>query len=154
MVDLRKRVCGGNMTIDTNGVWPSNINGRKMGSSIKFRIREERKKVIRISNTKYHSIDDHEIGMRRFCLIRNTLRRLQHEAREEKLARHRARANNVSPSYLSASRPRSSSPPCDMQVAEVLSTYGQPAPSPITALDDSDDEQPPCKRPRLFMDDD
>ncbi|CAL4058783.1 unnamed protein product [Meganyctiphanes norvegica] len=155
MVDLRKRVGGDSMAIDTNGVWPSNNNGRRTGhSSIRFRIREERKKVIRISSAKYCSIDDHETGLRRFCLIRNTLRRLRLEAREEKLARHRAGANNVSPSYLSASRPRSPSPPCDIQVAEMLSTYGQPSPSPITALSDDDDEQPPCKRPRLFMDDD
>ncbi|CAL4117140.1 unnamed protein product [Meganyctiphanes norvegica] len=37
-----------------------------------------------------------------------------------------------------------------MQVAEMISTYGQP--TPISALDD--DDMPPCKRPRLFMDDD
>ncbi|CAL4058784.1 unnamed protein product [Meganyctiphanes norvegica] len=155
MVDLKKRVVGGSsMAIDTNGIWPNNNNGRRtVFPSIKFRLREERKKVIRISSTKYRSIDDHETGLRRFCLIRNTLRRLQREAREEKLARHRAGANNISPSYLSASRPRSPSPPCDMQVAEMLSTYGQPSPSPITALDD-DDELPPCKRARLLMDED
>ncbi|CAL4186941.1 unnamed protein product [Meganyctiphanes norvegica] len=141
-------------TNDTNGVRPINKNSRPIGfPSIKFRLREERKKVIKISSTKYYDIDDHETGMRRFCLIRNTLSRLQHEAREDKLARHRAGPKHISSSYLSASRPRFSSPPCDMQVAEVLSTYGQPAPSPITALDD-EDEQPPCKRPRLFMDDD
>ncbi|CAL4082324.1 unnamed protein product, partial [Meganyctiphanes norvegica] len=112
MVDLRKRECGetDSMAIDTNGDCPSNNNGRRIGiPSIKFRLREERKKVIRISNTKYHNIDDHETGMRRFCLIRNTLHRLQHEAREEKIARHRAADNNISPSYLSTARPRFSS---------------------------------------------
>ena len=86
--------------------------------------------------------------------FRNTLQCLQREAREEKLARHSARANNVSPSYLSASRPRSPSPPCDMEVADVLSFYAQPTPSPITALSDDKDELPPCKRQKFFMDDD
>ncbi|XP_068223350.1 uncharacterized protein [Palaemon carinicauda] len=141
------------MAIDAGGVWPNPAARRGTLATYKFRVREERKKVIRISNAKYRKIDDHESGLRRFVLIRNTLRRLQREAREEKLARHRALAANVSPSYLSASRPRSPSPPCDMQVSDVLSVYGQPTPTPISALDE-DDPMPPPKRPRLFLDDD
>ena len=72
---------------------------------------------------------------------RNNLRRLQREAREEKLARNRAglsgtRASNLSPSCLSStSRPRSPSPPC---------------------LSDEEDQllETPCKRPRLLLFDD
>ncbi|KAK7073650.1 hypothetical protein SK128_024011 [Halocaridina rubra] len=141
------------MAIDVGGVWPNSAVRRGSLSAFKFRVREERKKVIRISNAKYRTIDDHESGLRRFVLIKNTLRRLQREAREEKLARHRAMTANVSPSYLSASRPRSPSPPCDMQVSDVLSVYAQPTPTPISALED-DDPAPPPKRPRLFLDDD
>ncbi|XP_027229556.1 uncharacterized protein [Penaeus vannamei] len=153
MVTLRQRGVSPTMAIDASGVWPSAAGRRGSITSYKFRVREERKKVIRISNAKYRTIEDHESGLRRFVLIRNTLRRLQREAREEKLARHRAGATNVSPSYLSASRPRSPSPPCDMQVSDVLSVYGQPAPTPISALEE-DDPVPAPKRPRLFLDDD
>lgn len=142
------------MAIDAGGVWPNPAARRGTLSNYKFRVREERKKVIRISTAKYRTIDDHETGLRRFVLIKNTLRRLQREAREEKLARHRALTTNVSPSYLSASRPRSPSPPCDMQVSDVLSSvYAQPTPTPISALED-DDPAPSPKRPRLFLDDD
>ncbi|XP_066986413.1 uncharacterized protein [Macrobrachium rosenbergii] len=153
MVALRERGVSPSMAIDAGGVWLNPAARRGTLATYKFRVREERKKVIRISNAKYRKIDDHESGLRRFVLIRNTLRRLQREAREEKLARHRALAANVSPSYLSASRPRSPSPPCDMQVSDVLSVYGQPTPTPITALDE-DDPMPAPKRPRLFLDDD
>ncbi|XP_045625183.1 uncharacterized protein [Procambarus clarkii] len=141
------------MAIDASGVWPTQSARRGALATYKFRVREERKRVIRLSNEKYRTIDDHESGLRRFVLIKNTLRRLQREAREEKLARHRAGSTNVSPSYLSASRPRSPSPPCDMQVSDVMSVYGQPAPTPLSALDE-DDPAPPAKKPKLFLDDD
>ena len=58
------------------------------------------------------------------------MRHLQHEVLEEILSRHRS------------------------SFADALSIYGQPAPSPIDALSDDEDELLPCKRPRLFMDDD
>ncbi|XP_071523956.1 uncharacterized protein [Panulirus ornatus] len=141
------------MAIDASGVWPTPSGRRGALGTYKFRLREERKRVIRFSSEKYRIIDDHEKDLRRFVLIKNTLRRLQREAREEKLARHRAGSANVSPSYLSASRPRSPSPPCDMQVSDVLSVYGQPTPTPLTALEE-DDPAPPPKRPKLFHDDD
>ncbi|XP_042228904.1 uncharacterized protein LOC121870974 isoform X1 [Homarus americanus] len=154
MVTLRHRGGSPSMAIDASGVWPNHPSARRGTlATYKFRVREERKRVIRLSNEKYRTIEDHESGLRRVVLIKNTLRRLQREAREEKLARHRAGSTNVSPSYLSASRPRSPSPPCDMQVSDVLSVYGQPAHTPLTALDE-DDPAPPAKRPKLFHDDD
>ncbi|KAK8747500.1 hypothetical protein OTU49_016420, partial [Cherax quadricarinatus] len=153
MVALRQRGGVESMAIDASGVWSCPSARRGALATYKFRVREERKRVIRLSNEKYRTIDDHESGLRRFVLIKNTLRRLQREAREEKLARHRAGSTNVSPSYLSASRPRSPSPPCDMQVCDVLSVYAQPAPTPLSALED-DDPAPPAKKPKLFLDDD
>ncbi|XP_050719591.1 uncharacterized protein LOC127000218 isoform X2 [Eriocheir sinensis] len=142
------------MAIDASGVWPAPSCRRGAVAAYKFRVREERKRVIRLSNEKYRTIDDHESGLRRFVLIKNTLRRLQREAREEKLARHRAGSTNVSPSYLSASRPRASSPPCDMQVSDVLSEYGQPTPAPLTSLEEDDPLSSPAKKLKLFHDDD
>lgn len=143
------------MAIDSSGVGPQPSSCRRGAvAAYKFRVKEERKRVIRLSNEKYKTIDDHETGLRRFVLIKNTLRRLQREAREEKLARHRAGATNVSQSYLSASRPRSPSPPCDLQVADVLSAYGQPSPAPLTVLEEDDPTSPPAKKPKLFLDED
>ncbi|XP_063843762.1 mucin-2-like isoform X1 [Scylla paramamosain] len=154
MVILRSQGSRSSMAIDASGVWPAPSCRRGAVTAYKFRVREERKRVIRLSNEKYRTIDDHESGLRRFVLIKNTLRRLQREAREEKLARHRAGSNNVSPSYLSASRPRASSPPCDMQVSDVLSEYGQPTPAPLTSLEEDDPLSSPAKKLKLFHDDD
>ncbi|XP_076032318.1 uncharacterized protein LOC143020046 isoform X2 [Oratosquilla oratoria] len=166
------------MAIDACAVWgdsdtdalstspPSSPARRNRGAlELKFRLREDRKKVLRISAAKYRSIEDHESVLRRSVLIRNTLRRVQREAREEKLARHRAAAlsggaTNVSPSYLSASRPRSPSPiEDDVQVSDVLSLCAPHTPHVnLTGLDDDYDEddehtQPAAKRPRLYDDD-
>ena len=65
------------MAIDTSGgaLWcgeqqQQQLQRRGSISTYKFRLREERKKVIRITSAKYRSIEDHENGLRRFVLIR------------------------------------------------------------------------------------
>ncbi len=49
--------------------------------------REERRKVLRISVQKLRQIDDAEVFLRRSVLINNTMKKLQQEVREEKMAR-------------------------------------------------------------------
>ncbi|KAB7498459.1 hypothetical protein Anas_06663 [Armadillidium nasatum] len=119
----------------------------------RLRLKEERKRIIRALDAKYRTIDDHERGMLRFVLIRNNLRRLQREAREEKLARHRnnlsgSKVSNLSPSCLSSTRSRSPSPPLDYGYGDSISpTYGS-AGFPLFG------EDPPTKKQRLLFDDD
>lgn len=58
------------MAIDASGVWPTPSGRRGALAAYKFRLREERKRVIRLSSEKYRTIDDHESGLRRFVLIK------------------------------------------------------------------------------------
>ncbi|XP_067011431.2 uncharacterized protein [Anabrus simplex] len=53
--------------------------------SAKYRLKEERRKVLKISINKLRKIEDPESSLRRSVLINNTMKRLQREAREEKL---------------------------------------------------------------------
>ncbi|PSN35114.1 hypothetical protein C0J52_25955 [Blattella germanica] len=53
--------------------------------SAKYRLKEERRKVLKISINKLKKIEDPESFLRRSVLINNTMKRLQKEAREEKL---------------------------------------------------------------------
>lgn len=53
--------------------------------SAKYRQREERRKVLKISINKLKKIEDPESSLRRSVLINNTMKRLQREAREEKM---------------------------------------------------------------------
>ncbi|KAJ9595804.1 hypothetical protein L9F63_013007, partial [Diploptera punctata] len=53
--------------------------------SAKYRLKEERRKVLKISINKLKKIEDPESSLRRSVLINNTMKRLQKEAREEKL---------------------------------------------------------------------
>ena len=52
--------------------------------SAKYRLKEERRKVLKISVNKLKKIEDPESSLRRSVLINNTLKKLQKEAREEK----------------------------------------------------------------------
>ncbi|XP_046384606.1 uncharacterized protein LOC124154745 [Ischnura elegans] len=52
--------------------------------SAKYRLKEERRKVLKISVAKLRRIEDPESSLRRSVLINNTVRRLQREAREDK----------------------------------------------------------------------
>ena len=52
--------------------------------SAKYRLKEERRKVLKISVNKLKKIEDPESSLRRSVLINNTVKRLQKEAREEK----------------------------------------------------------------------
>ncbi|XP_071441089.1 translation initiation factor IF-2 [Hetaerina americana] len=58
--------------------------------SAKYRLKEERRKVLKISVAKLKRIDDPESSLRRSVLINNTVRRLQREARDEKMQRQQA----------------------------------------------------------------
>ena len=67
--------------------------GRGRGSSLSFqlwsprlRLRDERKRVLKLSLAKLRRIEDPESCLRRSVLLNNTLRRLQRESRDEKLA--------------------------------------------------------------------
>lgn len=53
--------------------------------SAKYRQKEERRKVLKISINKLKKIEDPESSLRRSVLINNTMKRLQKEAREEKM---------------------------------------------------------------------
>lgn len=52
--------------------------------SPRLRLRDERKRVLKLSLAKLRRIDDTESCLRRSVLLNNTLRRLQREARDEK----------------------------------------------------------------------
>ncbi|XP_057372066.1 uncharacterized protein LOC130692989 [Daphnia carinata] len=52
--------------------------------SPRLRLRDERKRVLKLSLAKLRRIDDAESCLRRSVLLNNTLRRLQREARDEK----------------------------------------------------------------------
>ncbi|XP_045480075.1 uncharacterized protein LOC123684729 isoform X2 [Harmonia axyridis] len=53
--------------------------------SAKYRQKEERRKVLKISMSKLKKIEDPEASLRRSVLINNTMKRLQQEAKEEKI---------------------------------------------------------------------
>ncbi|BES93872.1 SERTA motif [Nesidiocoris tenuis] len=58
--------------------------------SAKYRAKEERRKVLKISINKLKKIEDPESSLRRSVLINNTMKRLQKEAREEKLQKQQS----------------------------------------------------------------
>lgn len=57
--------------------------------SAKYRQKEERRKVLKISCSKLKKIDDPEVSLCRSVLINNTMKRLQLEVREEKLQKQK-----------------------------------------------------------------
>lgn len=65
--------------------------------SAKYRQKEERRKVLKISINKLKKIEDPESSLRRSVLINNTMKRLQREAREEKMQKQQS----ISSSYRS-----------------------------------------------------
>lgn len=74
--------------------------------SAKYRLKEERRKVLKISINKLKKIEDPESSLRRSVLINNTMKRLQKEAREEKLQKqhlHSYGAHCYSSSTLASS---------------------------------------------------
>ncbi|KAF6205162.1 hypothetical protein GE061_019329 [Apolygus lucorum] len=58
--------------------------------SAKYRAKEERRKVLKISINKLKKIEDPESSLRRSVLINNTMKRLQREAREEKMQKQQS----------------------------------------------------------------
>ncbi|KAG8237920.1 hypothetical protein J437_LFUL017820 [Ladona fulva] len=100
--------------------------------SAKYRLKEERRKVLKISVAKLKRIDDPESSLRRSVLINNTVRRLQREARDEKMHRQQS----VSPYLL---RPKDS--PIDItlslqDLSDALVDEDQ-LPSRLSSLEDS-----------------
>ncbi|XP_069695926.1 uncharacterized protein [Periplaneta americana] len=76
--------------------------------SAKYRLKEERRKVLKISINKLKKIEDPESSLRRSVLINNTMKRLQKEAREEKLQKqqlHSYPPRCYTPSSTSSSLP-------------------------------------------------
>lgn len=64
---------------------------------VKYKIKEERRKVLKISINKLKKIDDPESWLCRSVLINNTMKKLQKEARDEKMQKQ---MNTYSKSYL------------------------------------------------------
>ncbi|XP_059481149.1 uncharacterized protein LOC132200009 [Neocloeon triangulifer] len=149
-----------------------NKTGRPSMISAKYRLKEERRKVLKISIGKFKRIEDHESSLRRSVLINNTMKRLQKEAREEKLQRQgifqinsafSAPELDLKPTVLepavekvpqSNQRKRSiSTDDCeDCDVQDVLSHfYMPPTPRLLTSIDDEDDMQVPNKKQRVML---
>jgi SERTA motif len=149
-----------------------NKTGRPSMISAKYRLKEERRKVLKISIGKFKRIEDHESSLRRSVLINNTMKRLQKEAKEEKLQRQGIyQINNafsgpeldLKPTVLEPAvekvaatnqRKRSLSAgdceDCDMQ--DVLSHfYMPPTPRLLTSIDDEDEMQVPNKKQRVHL---
>ena len=63
--------------------------------SPRLRLRDERKRVLKLSLAKLRRIDDAESCLRRSVLLNNTLRRLQRDARDEKTSGNSSNNNNV-----------------------------------------------------------
>ncbi|XP_049841105.1 uncharacterized protein LOC126291612 isoform X2 [Schistocerca gregaria] len=68
--------------------------------SAKYRLKEERRKVLKISIGKLKKIEDPESSLRRSVLINNTVKRLQKEAREEKMMKQQVLYNTTSSCFL------------------------------------------------------
>ncbi|XP_063229294.1 uncharacterized protein LOC134534729 [Bacillus rossius redtenbacheri] len=77
--------CGGNGAAVVTKARPTMI-------SAKYRLKEERRKVLKISINKLKKIEDMESSLRRSVLINNTIKRLQREAKEEKLQKQQLHA--------------------------------------------------------------
>lgn len=69
--------------------------------SAKYRQKEERRKVLKISINKLKKIEDPESSLRRSVLINNTMKRLQREAREEKMQKQQSISSSYSRCFAS-----------------------------------------------------
>ena len=58
-----------------------------LASSHKYKVKEERKRILKLSVKKLRAIEDPEAFLTRSVLINNTLKRLQTEVREEKASK-------------------------------------------------------------------
>ncbi|GLV37372.1 uncharacterized protein CBL_10661 [Carabus blaptoides fortunei] len=144
--------------------------------SAKYRQKEERRKVLKISVNKLRKIEDPEASLCRSVLINNTMKRLQKEAKDEKCAgqqqlQHQQQpvvkqpilvntvtdfaidTDDLVPTELTyGSRKRPAEPEVeDCDVQDVLSQfYMPPTPRMLTSIDDDDDETlTEAKRPRF-----
>merc|ERR1712018_411368 len=61
-----------------------------LASSTKYKFKEERKRILKLSVKKLRSIEDPEAFLSKSVLINNTLKRLQTEVREEKAERKKS----------------------------------------------------------------
>merc|ERR1711953_162651 len=68
-----------------------------LASSHKYKVKEERKRILKLSVKKLRAIEDREAFLTRSVLINNTLKRLQTEVREEKASKKTAIDYNPSP---------------------------------------------------------
>lgn len=102
--------------------------------------RDEMRKVLRLSASKFRQIEDHEACLRKFVLINNTVRRLEREWLDDKRPSPSTYASRfLSPELLTtddASRKRSHSPPCHCDFDFVGNSPLSSPPPPTTLLDD------------------
>lgn len=144
--------------------------------SAKYRQKEERRKVLKISVNKLRKIEDPEASLCRSVLINNTMKRLQKEAKDEKCAGQQQLQQQQPPAIVKqpivnavtdfaidtddlvpteltyGSRKRTAEPEVeDCDVQDVLSQfYMPPTPRMLTSIDDDDDETlTEAKRPRF-----
>ena len=68
-----------------------------LASSSKYKVKEERKRILKLSVKKLRAIEDPEAFLTRSVLINNTLKRLQTEVREEKNLSKKSLDYNPSP---------------------------------------------------------
>lgn len=127
--------------------------------SAKYRQKEERRKVLKISVNKLRRIEDPEAWLCRSVLINNTMKRLQKEAKEEKGNQQKkvvssdfAIHEDLIPSELYEKKRPAEEEECDVQ--DVLSQfYMPPTPRMLTSIDEDEELLPEAKRPRLEEED-
>ena len=104
-----------------------------MLSNTKYKHKEERKKVLRISVNKLKAIEDPESTLCRSVLINNTMKRLQNEVRDEKNSKFRSQKwSNDSPVV---NKPAKRNYEHVDEVKDFLKDMYMP-PTPISSIDD------------------
>lgn len=105
LVDMRPVESSENITImdeidellGTRRSYGWNSGSRPSMISAKYRLKEERRKVLKISVNKMKKIDDAESSLCRSVLINNTVKRLQAETRDERTTGRTSPASPPSP---------------------------------------------------------
>lgn len=81
-----------------------------MLSNAKYRMKEERKKVLKMSVRKLKAIEDPEMFLCRSVLINNTMKRIQNDVREEKAAKRSSCHDQLLAASVEAAKSYSPSP--------------------------------------------
>ncbi|VVC41782.1 SERTA domain [Cinara cedri] len=123
LVDMRPVESSENITImdeidellGTRRSYGWNSGSRPSMISAKYRLKEERRKVLKISVNKMKKIDDAESSLCRSVLINNTVKRLQAETRDDRTTGRTSPASPPSPTstgYHGYHSPQLQAQPC------------------------------------------